>query len=226
MVRRRNGKLYWIAEDGFTAPYIGGGAPEDDPEPPDDDDSDPDDDDDDDDDPKTFTQEDVNRIVQKKERKLRRSITRELEDELGVSLDEAKSIVKKVQSGEKPDALAEVNRLRQELDDREGDLNQREIQMTVRERLQESGIKPTRLKRAVRLVDLDEDPDDDDILAAIAELKDDMPELFESDEDRRPDPEKRVPSSTTKTPRRRSHAREDAFAEGAKLAKQFQSSTL
>lgn len=228
LVRRRNGKYYWISEDGEFAPYIGGGAPDEDPDPDgDQDEDDPDDEDDDDDeDQQTFTQADVNRIVQKKEKKLRRSITRELEDELGVSLEEAKSIVKKVQDGEKPDALAEISRQRQALDDRESELNEREVSFAVREKLQEAGVKSARLKRAVRLVELDEDPDEDDILAAVAELQEDMPELFTivSDDEDEGTTRRRVPSSRTKTPRRKPVRKEDAFAEGAKLAQQYQAS--
>jgi DNA-binding transcriptional MerR regulator len=225
LVRRRNGKYYWISEDGEFAPYIGGGAPDDEDPTEDDDDDDPDDEDDDDDD-KTFSQADVDRIVQKKERKLRRSITRTLEDELGVSLEEAKSIVKQVQDGTKPDAMAEVNRLRQQLEDREQEIANREVSLLVREKLQDAGVKPARLKRAVRLVELDEDPDDDDIIAAIAELQDDMPELFVTEEEPDPDEGKsrrKLPSGGTRTPRRKPARREDAFAEGAKLAQQVQS---
>jgi hypothetical protein len=230
LVRRHNGRYYWVWETGEFVPYIGGGAPDPDKDQDDpaDDPDDPDDDDDDADDDKTFSQADVNRIIQKKERKLRRSIQRELEEDLGVSLEEAKSLIKKFQEGEKPDAMAEINRLRQQLEDREQELNARDIVFTVREKLQEAGIMPARLKRAVRLVDLDEDPDDEDIVAAIEELKEEMPELFESevDEDQPPRGKRRVPSSEPKPPRRKPVAREDAFTRGAELAKQFQSSTF
>lgn len=229
LVRRRNGKYYWISEDGEFAPYIGGGAPDDEDPPADDDDGDDTDDDDDDgEEDRTFSQADVDRIIQKKEKKLRRSIARELEDELGVSLEEAKSIVKKVQDGEKPDTQAEVARQRQQLDDRERELNEREVTFVVREQLQEAGVKSARLRRAVRLVELDEDADADDIAAAVAELKDEMPELFgtEETEDDEDKPRRRVPASRTKPPRRKPAAREDAFARGADLAKQYQSSTF
>lgn len=232
LVRRKNGKLYWVSDEGDFAPYIGGGA-EPDPDPDDDHDDDPDDPDDDDPDDadteKKFSQADVNRIVSRKERKLRKSIKREIEEELGLTLEEATSTIKKVQAGEKPDALAEVEQLRRVLDDREDELTKREIGFTVREKLQEAGIKPTRLKRAVRLVELDDDPDEEDIITAILELQDDMPELFEVEEDRKPDPDKRrrLPSSEPKAPRnRKPAAREDAFSEGAKMAQRFQSSTF
>jgi hypothetical protein len=231
LVRRHNGKYYWVWGNGEFTPYIGGGAPDPDEDKVEDDDhDDPDDDDDDPDDDKTFSQADVNRIIQKKERKLRRSIQRELEDELGMSLDEAKSMIKKIQDGEKPDAMAEINRLRQQLEDREQELNVRDVMFTVREKLQEAGIIPARLKRAVRLVELDEDPDNEDIVSAIEELKEDMPELFESEKEEDDPPtrggKRRLASSEPKPPRRKPVAREDAFARGAELAKQFQSSTF
>lgn len=225
LARRKNGKLYWITEDGEFAPYIGGGAPDPDDDDQHDEDLDDDDSDDDDDDEPKFTQADVNKIISRKERKLRRSIRREVEEELGVTVDEAVSTLKKVASGEKPDVTAEVEALRKRLDERESVLDKRELEFKVREKLSDAGIKPARLRKAVRLVDLDDDPDEDDIASAIAELKDDMPELFTSLEEEEPEPPKRrLPSAGTTPPRRKTVPKEDAFGAGADLAKNFQSS--
>lgn len=227
LARRRNGKLYWITEDGEFAPYIGGGAPDPDDDVDDDADDDDDDDSNDDDDEPKFTQADLNKIISRKERKLRRSIRRDIEEELGVSVDEAVSTLKKVASGEKPDVTAEVQALRRQLDEREIELNKRELEFTVREKLQEAGVKSARVKKAVRLVDLDEDPDEDDIATAIAELRDDMPELFVTateDEDEETPRKRRLPSSGPKPPARKPAPKEDAFSEGASLAKNFQTS--
>lgn len=239
LVRRRNGKLYWVWEDGMFAPLIAGGAPtpeEQDPE-GDDPDEDPEDDDEEDDDPEStsgnFTQDQVNRFLAKERKKTKRSVERDIVEQLGMPIADAKKALDDLAEGRKPEAQAALDRRAAELDKREADLEKMMLTLTIREKLQEAGVRPERLKRAVKLVELDdEDPDDDDILGAIDELKADMPELFaqpkppdntEDDDGDEPKPRKRrAPSSDPATPpRSRRKPPEDAFNLGAEKAKQF-----
>lgn len=243
LVRRRNGKLYWVWEDGMFAPLIAGGAPtpeEQDPE-GEDPDEDPEDDDEEDDDPESgggsFTQEQVNRFLAKERKKTKRSVERDIVEQLGMPIAEAKKALDDLAEGRKPEAQAALDRRSAELDKREADLEKMMLTLTIREKLQEAGVRPERLKRAVKLVELDdEEPDDDDILAAIDELKGDMPELFaqpkpaqeDNDEEDEPKPRKprRATSTDPATPPRRRKPPEDAYALGAQKAQQFAGTTF
>jgi hypothetical protein len=244
LVRRRNGKLYWVWEDGMFAPPIAGGAP--DPtendsggdEDPDDDSEDDDEEDDDTEASGSFTQDQVNRFLSKERKKTKRSVERDIAEQLGMPIADAKKALEDLAEGRKPEAQAALDRRSAELDKREVELEKLKLSLTVRERLQEQGVRPERLRRAVKLVELDDDePDDDDILAAIDELKQDMPELFaqpkppdnqEDDDDEGTKPRRRrAPSSDPATPpRSRRKPPEDAFALGAEKAKQFASTSF
>jgi hypothetical protein len=187
----------------------------------------PDDDEDDDDDEDEggrFTQEQVNRFVSKEKRKTRRTI----ETELGMTIEQAKDALVKIASGQKPEVQAQLEQRQRELDQRAADLDLRVQQLSAREMLQEAGCKPERVKRGVRLIDIEPDWDEDDISEAIEDLKNEMPELFiqPKTEDDEPPATKRRSSTAPRVPRKKTPPREDAYSAGAKLAEKYASGVL
>jgi hypothetical protein len=120
----------WIVDaTGRVLPVVRGGADPDDP--PDDD---PDDDPDDPPPPgKTFSQEEVDAIVQRRTAKAERAAQRKLEDELGMSPAEAKAALDEIREREQ-EQLTEVERREREAEERERKAEAREAAAVERER--------------------------------------------------------------------------------------------
>lgn len=138
--------------------------------------------------PKTFTQEDVDRLVGGARVEAKRVAANELAAELGCTVEEAKAKIATASAAEdaaKTEAqrdreAAAADKARADEDRRAAALER--FAAKVERRLTAAGVDDKALARASRLVTLDPDADDDAITAEIEALKTDVPGLFTTTE--------------------------------------------
>ena len=184
----RDGRRVWVFADGTVLPVISGGA-DDDGAGDDDNESEENDDGDDDSDSqgegeRKFTQSELDQYASRRAKKAERAAYRKLADELGVSIEDVKRIVSEHKEG----AQGDDEQARQ-LEERERQAAERErlaaaksINADVRAALVEAGLPRSAAKRVSRLIEVEHDADEDDILEAIDELKGEMPHLFRAND--------------------------------------------
>ena len=160
----------------------GGGGGNGDPDPdPSDPNADPDPD-------KTFTQEELNRKAGRARDEGRRAAEREVSEKLGVSIDEAADIIKAAKA--KADEQKSEAEREREAAEREKTAAAAERAEAAKERhfakleraLLAAEVPLKRVSKAVKLLEVEVGADDDAIEAAIEELEDEWPELFEASE--------------------------------------------
>lgn len=186
---------------GRTLPYVAGGdGPTDDDNP----DDNPDNNDDGDDvDPE---QARLNRVAAKSAARAARRREREIAEQLGCSIEEAKQVLAAARERDAANLTEAEQAAAAAKADREAAA--RELAEAKRERfaarveaeLTRAGV--TSPNRVARLLDLDpdDDPDTDDIAAAIADLRSDLPGLFTAVGDE--NPPRPVDSTTRRRPPR------------------------
>lgn len=172
----------WVWPDGFRLPVISGGAEDDGDDSGDADDGDDGDDGGSTDDAALKRQQ---RIMAKEKGQGKRQGQREVLEALGFeSLDDAKKFADELKSAqdskldetarltkERDDAKAEAARVRQEVArDRHN--------LTIEKALLKDGVDPKMTAKVARLLDIEVGSDEEEITAAIAELAEDMPQLF------------------------------------------------
>lgn len=137
---------------------------------------------------KTFTQAEVNRIMSKEKKAGRRSGQRKVLDELGVdSIEEAKQLLTKESdsgdtgSGNSSEDSDKLDKERKRLERERVETKKDRLKVSIERKLIRAGVQEDLLDRAVRMIDLDDlgDGEDDEIVSAIEDLKDDIPTLFE-----------------------------------------------
>jgi hypothetical protein len=207
-VKFYNARRKYTSVDGVLVPVVSGGDGTGD----DDAEGDEDDEDEGDDDKpkgKVFTQQDIDRITNKLITRGRRSATKELLGELGLeSVDDLKAAIAKANGSDDESqgelaALKEQVRKDQEKAARDkAEAAQDRFDAKVERRLVKAQADPDRVEKIARLLDLslEDEPDVEDIDAAIADLKEDYPELFspkDSDDDDEDRGRSKMPDSDT-----------------------------
>lgn len=182
-------------------------------------DNDNDTDDDNEDSPKTFTQADLDRLATKQKREGKRAAHRELMERLGFdSIEETEKFIQEAK--DRADSTdQDADKRLKKIEDRERKAEERIQQATrkaneadVMSALIAEGLDRKEARRAARLVELDldsEDLDEDEILAAVDELREEMPRLFaQTDETETEKTKERPPRGTPdSTPRGRAPKR-------------------
>lgn len=134
--------------------------------------------------PKTFTQEEVDRMVGRARGEAKRSAATELAEQLGCTVDEAKAKIAAVAAAD--DALkSEAQRALDAANEAKADASRAKAEAAadrlaakVERKLAAAGVDPKTLTRATALVSVPDDADDDAIDAEIEALKADVPALF------------------------------------------------
>lgn len=140
------------------------------------------DDDGDGDEPRTFTQDEVDRIVGQARGEARRSAANELAAELGCTVEEAKAKIDALTAADnasKTEAerlLAQAQADAQSAAKDKADAAAERLAIRVEKAL--TAAKCNSADRAVRLLDIPADADDDTIAAQVDALKGDIPALF------------------------------------------------
>jgi hypothetical protein len=135
---------------------------------------------------RTFTQADLDKIVARRVAETKRAEAQRLEQELGIKPSEARAIIAAKQKAD-ADAMSEAERDRaeakaakDEADAERAAAKQERFAARLERKLTAAGVPEAALRRAVRLVDIDPDADDDTITAEIDTLRDEVPGLFDT----------------------------------------------
>lgn len=157
--------------------------------------------------PKTFTQEDLNRVASREKKEGRAGAKREILEELGVDdLEAAKEAIaaktqrEEEQRTETEKALAKAAEAEAKAAKKEAELEQRLHDSTVKDALLEAGVDRKNVSRIVSMVTVEVGADEEAITEAVEELREDLPNLFteqesdddDDDEDKGP-PKKKAP---------------------------------
>lgn len=187
---------------------------------------------------RTYSQRDMDRIRRRETDKANRRGRADLLAELGVTdPKEAKRLIEQAAKAAERDK-SEQDKLRDKATAAETaaaeakrEAAQAKLERSVDRALVTAGVQPKRMERIAKLVhgELTEDePDADDIKAAIESVKDDFPEAF-ADDDGDDGGKRRAPSTEGRggTPARgtRGGAKEDPAARGAERARKMQGRT-
>ena len=141
---------------------------------------------------RTFTQAELDAIVQREKREAKQQADRQVQEQLGVSPEEAKRILEERQA-EREAQMSEVQK-------KEADAAQKDRQATERERiaaekefaadlriaLVEEGMPVAKIARYAKLVEAQPGDDTDAIKAAVATLKTEEPALFHVEQSEEP----------------------------------------
>lgn len=182
------------------------------------------------DEPKTFTQNQLSSMLAREKSQGREAAMREASEQLGVTIEEAKSIIDAAREAE--DAKkSEADRAREKAD-RERAEAEAEKETTARERYEtrveraaiRAGVDPEdedRLSAVLRLTDAKTGDDTDTISTAVADVKEKFPEMFSGSGDGEGNGKRRTPSSDPGKQRREKRTADDAMTRGAERAKSF-----
>ncbi len=184
-----DGLRFWAHPiTGHVLPDVRGGAG------PDGDDDGNGDGDDDGNEPRTFTQDEVDRMVGRARGEARRTAATDLAEELGCTVDEAKAKIAaaaKVEDDKKTDtdrALEAATTAQAEAERARAEATSDRLTAKLERQLTRAGVDDKALARAVRLLDVDPDADDDAITTEIEALQADVPGLFTTGDDGPPPP--------------------------------------
>lgn len=175
------GRRKWLCSNGRLLPYVAGGSGDGDPPPKPDDPPKPGDPP-----PKTFTQEEVNAIIQKRVGGAKETAQADLMKELGITDPaQAKALIKAAKDAEEANAT-ELDKAKREAAENAtktasatADLESFKLTTAIVEALVDGGLTLAAAKKVRAMVTVDK-IDDEVIKAAIADLKKEMPSLFET----------------------------------------------
>lgn len=136
--------------------------------------------------PRTFTQEELDRIATREKQRGEQAAQRQVAEDLGVSLDEAKRIItehRTREESEKSEAQKARDQAEKEKADAEkakADAARERYDTRVERALLRAGVPDDegKLDRVKRMVTAEVDADQDAISADVAQLKEDFPQLF------------------------------------------------
>lgn len=176
------GRRKWLCSNGRLLPYVAGGSGDGDPSPKPDDPLKPGDPP-----PKTFTQEEVNAIIQRRISGARDTAQADLMKELGITdAEEAKKLLKAAKDAEEANAteLDKAKRDKAESDTRTAsataELADSKLTTSIEKELVRAGLTVEGAERVRRLVDVQKN-DAEEIKTAIEALKTEMPALFSTE---------------------------------------------
>lgn len=173
-----DGRMAWRHEpSGRVLPVLRGGSGEEDP-PPDGGGAGAGDE------GKTFTQADLDRVAGAARAEAKRAAARELAEQLGCTVDEAKAKIAAAAAAEDAEKT-EAQRAREAADAEKAaaateraEAAKERLAAKVERHLLRAGVDEKALDRAHRLIDVTPDASDDDITTEIEALKADIPALF------------------------------------------------
>jgi len=134
---------------------------------------------------KVFTQEDLTRVGTREKDQGKRQGQREVLAALGVqSIEEAAALAQQLRDAE-DEKLSEADRAKKEAEtqraeaerDRQAAREER-LASKVERKLLKEGVDPKLVDKVSRLVEVDVDSTDEDIITAIADLKEEAPQMF------------------------------------------------
>lgn len=171
---------------------------------------------------RTFSQDELDRIVSREKDQAKRSVAKQLQEQLGVSIEEARTILDEARK--RSDAEKTETQREREAAQREKEEAQRERAEAARERhvtrvergLLKAGVPDEALERVARMVDVEVGADNESLSDAISSLKEELPLLFES---KPADERKQPPSSDPKGKPKQPAPDDDALSQGAERAK-------
>lgn len=180
--------------------------------------------------PKTFTQAELDRTAGRARTEARKAAENALAEQLGVSVDEAKTIIanaKAIEDGKKSDAdkaLDAARTAQAAADAARAEAAAERLAAKVERKLTAAGVPESALTRAVRTLALDPDADDDAITAEIEALQADVPALFATSDDtgdgKTKTPPPPAPGGTGARPPAGGQAAKTALEKGAERARQ------
>jgi len=154
--------------------------------------------------PKTFTQDEVTRMMAREKREGKESGVRSVAEQLGVSVEEAKTIIaerneasekkktedeKRIEAAEKKSAEAEAKVTAAE---------EKAFTADLRSKLLEMGINPAKLANAVKLVEASYTDEEEKVTDAVDKFVEETPEWFTSEEETPGPPGSRLPKGPPK----------------------------
>lgn len=174
-----NGRVAWRHEpSGRLLPVLRGGSGDEDPPP------NPDGGGAGGDDGRTFTQADLDRIAGQARTEAKRTAARELAEQLGCTVEDAKAKIAAAAAAEDAEKT-DAQRAREAADAEKAaaateraEAARERLAAKVERHLLRAGVDEKALDRAHRLIDVDPDASDDDITTEIEALKADIPALF------------------------------------------------
>lgn len=180
---------------------------------------------------KTFTQEEVNRMMAREKSQGRDAAMRELSETLGVTVDEAKEIVQthqqreEEQMSEAEKAKAAAERERQEAEAEKAKAARERHDLKVERHIgtidpNDAEANTSKVTKVARMLDLEVGASDEEVKAAVDDLRTEFPALFEVKADEGGG-RRTPPSDPGPSPRRKPPA-EDAMSRGAERAKNYQ----
>ena len=133
---------------------------------------------------KVFSQEDLNRIAAREKAQGRAAAEKQLAEDLGVPLEEAKAIItahrerEDAQKTEHQKAMEDVVERQRKADEAAATASRTTHQATVERLLVRAGANPDLLDRAARSMVLEVGADEATVTAEIDKLKDEVPSFF------------------------------------------------
>lgn len=133
---------------------------------------------------KTFTQDEVNQIATRESRAAARKASADLATELGMTVEEAKKILK-TQADAEASKLSEADKAKKEAETAKAEADRLKAEAAVERHtarverlLGKAGVDEKVLAKAARLLDIETGAEADEIEKAIDALKGDVPALF------------------------------------------------
>lgn len=170
---------------------------------------------------RTFSQDELDRIVSREKDQAKRSVAKQLQEELGAPIDEVKTLLdeaRKRSDAEKTEAQREREAAAKAKADAEAERAEAARDrhaLRLERNLLKAGVPDSALSRVARMVDVEVGADDDSLSDAITSLKEELPSLFETKADDRKQP----PSSDPKGKPKQPAPDDDALLQGAERAK-------
>ena len=176
-------------------------------------------------DQQTFTQAELNRIAAREKEEGKRAAARELAEQLGCTVDEAKELIARARAQD-DSQKTEAQKAREAADKEKADAEKERAEAAkekhtarIERCLLKAGVPDTKLDKVARMLDVEVGAEIDKIDEAAKELKKEFPELFAGE--RKPPPGSDPGGSGGKPPVK---PNEDAFTRGADRAKQYRGS--
>ncbi|MGY4844543.1 hypothetical protein ACW9PK_07245 [Kocuria sp. MNB10] len=171
---------------------------------------------------RTFSQDELDRIVSREKDQAKRSVAKQLQEQLGVSIEEARTILdeaRKRSDAEKTEAQREreaAAKAKADADAERAEAVRDRHVLRLERNLLKAGVPDAALSRVARMVDVEVGADDVTLSDAITSLKDELPSLFEA---KTADERKQPPSSDPKGKPKQPSPDDDSLSKGAERAK-------
>lgn len=143
---------------------------------------------------KKFDQDEVSRMMTREKREGKEAAERKMAEDLGMSLTEAKALIKSQKDAadaKKTDQERALEATTKERDDAKAEANEAKAEAFVSKleaKLLRAGCKPEKIDKATKLIDVSYGDDDDKVTDAIKSFQEDESEWFTTTEGSEQDP--------------------------------------